>query len=60
MYLRVPIYLAETEREALSEPEQSIMEFYRNMARQLIESAAQDGHRATRRSAPSVDDGSPS
>ncbi|MGE3913192.1 MAG: LLM class flavin-dependent oxidoreductase [Chloroflexota bacterium] len=43
VFLRIPIYLADTAEKAASEPEQSIMEFYRGMGNQLIESAREPG-----------------
>lgn len=42
-YLRIPIYVAETEEQAVAEPERSIMQFYRDMGAQLTESATQSG-----------------
>jgi alkanesulfonate monooxygenase SsuD/methylene tetrahydromethanopterin reductase-like flavin-dependent oxidoreductase (luciferase family) len=42
-YLRIPIYVAETAEQAVAEPEQSIMQFYREMGAQLTESATQAG-----------------
>ncbi|MFN8524655.1 MAG: LLM class flavin-dependent oxidoreductase [Chloroflexota bacterium] len=47
VYLRIPIYVADTTGAALAEPRDSIMQFYREMARQLTESAGQAGSRAT-------------
>ena len=43
VFLRIPIYVADTERQALEEPEQSLMTFYRNMAAQLAQSATEAG-----------------
>jgi alkanesulfonate monooxygenase SsuD/methylene tetrahydromethanopterin reductase-like flavin-dependent oxidoreductase (luciferase family) len=40
VYIRVPIYLAETAAEAQAEPEESMMSFYRNFAVQLEINAA--------------------
>ncbi|MDP8923236.1 MAG: LLM class flavin-dependent oxidoreductase, partial [Chloroflexota bacterium] len=51
VFLRVPIYVADTEEQALSEPEPSMMQFYRAMANQLIESARDPGARPTERRA---------
>ncbi len=51
VYLRVPVYLAETERRAREEPEQSIMSFYRWLGGQLAESATLAGARALERRA---------
>ena len=52
VYLRVPIYVGETEASARADPEQSIMPFYRTLGRQIEDSASASGcacHRATRR-----------
>ncbi|MHB8575582.1 MAG: LLM class flavin-dependent oxidoreductase [Dehalococcoidia bacterium] len=46
VYLRVPIYLAETEQEAVSEPQESIMRFYQGLGAQLEQSATGTGARA--------------
>ena len=43
VFLRIPVYVAETEQQALDEPEQSMMTFYRNMANQLAQSASEAG-----------------
>jgi alkanesulfonate monooxygenase SsuD/methylene tetrahydromethanopterin reductase-like flavin-dependent oxidoreductase (luciferase family) len=43
VFLRIPIYLAETEERAASEPRESVMEFYRAMGRQLIDSSKEPG-----------------
>ena len=43
VFLRIPIYIGETPEQAAAEPEQSIMEFYRNMANQLIQSSKEPG-----------------
>ena len=43
VFLRIPIYIGETAELAAAEPEQSIMEFYRNMANQLIQSSKEPG-----------------
>jgi len=47
VYLRVPVYVGETERAAQAEPERSIMQFYRTLGAQLEESATRSGARAT-------------
>src|SRR5262245_14270109 len=46
VYLRVPIYVSETEASARADPEQSIMEFYRTLGQQVEESATRAGARA--------------
>jgi alkanesulfonate monooxygenase SsuD/methylene tetrahydromethanopterin reductase-like flavin-dependent oxidoreductase (luciferase family) len=46
VYLRVPIYVGETEASARAEPEQSIMQFYRTLGLQLEDSAKRPGMRA--------------
>jgi len=46
VYLRVPIYVGETEASARADPEQSIMEFYRTLGQQVEESATRAGARA--------------
>ncbi len=51
VYLRVPVYVAETERQAREEPEASIMSFYRWLGGQLAVSAALAGARAVERRA---------
>src|SRR5688572_22171597 len=43
VFLRIPVYIADTEQQALDEPEQSLMTFYRNMAAQLAQSAGEAG-----------------
>jgi len=43
VYLRIPVYVADTAEGALAEPEQSIMKFYRDMAIQLAASATESG-----------------
>ena len=43
VYLRIPVYVADTAEQALAEPERSIMEFYRDMAAQLAASVNQSG-----------------
>ena len=47
MYLRVPVYVADTEAVALSEPRTSIMNFYAALGKQLEDSARLEGARAT-------------
>jgi alkanesulfonate monooxygenase SsuD/methylene tetrahydromethanopterin reductase-like flavin-dependent oxidoreductase (luciferase family) len=47
VYLRVPVYVGETEAAAQAEPEQSIMQFYRTLGAQLEDSATRSGARAT-------------
>src|SRR5262245_34416376 len=46
VYLRVPIYVGETEAAARAEPEQSIMQFYRTLGQQVEASATRAGARA--------------
>jgi len=46
VYLRVPVHVAETAAAALSEPEASVMNFYRGLGAQLEQSAAGPGARA--------------
>jgi alkanesulfonate monooxygenase SsuD/methylene tetrahydromethanopterin reductase-like flavin-dependent oxidoreductase (luciferase family) len=46
VYLRVPVYVADTEAAARTDPEASIMEFYRTLGRQIEESATREGARA--------------
>jgi alkanesulfonate monooxygenase SsuD/methylene tetrahydromethanopterin reductase-like flavin-dependent oxidoreductase (luciferase family) len=46
VYLRVPIYVGETEAAARAEPEQSIMQFYRTLGQQIEDSATRAGARA--------------
>ncbi len=46
VYLRVPVYVAATEAQALSEPEESIMHFYRYLGQRIEESVALEGVRA--------------
>jgi alkanesulfonate monooxygenase SsuD/methylene tetrahydromethanopterin reductase-like flavin-dependent oxidoreductase (luciferase family) len=45
VFLRLPLYLAETREQARAEPEQSIMHFYRWLGDQLEASAAKSGAR---------------
>ena len=46
VFLRVPVYIAETEARARAEPEVSVMTFYRYLGRQLEHSASKSGARA--------------
>jgi alkanesulfonate monooxygenase SsuD/methylene tetrahydromethanopterin reductase-like flavin-dependent oxidoreductase (luciferase family) len=46
VYLRVPIYVAETEASARADPEPSIMQFYRTLGLQLEGTANRPGVRA--------------
>ncbi|MGH7153315.1 MAG: LLM class flavin-dependent oxidoreductase [Acetobacteraceae bacterium] len=46
IFLRVPVYLAETESRARTEPQESIMQFYRYLGAQLADSATRAGARA--------------
>ena len=46
VFLRVPIYLAETAEAAIAEPEESIMSFYKSLGSTLESSAAIAGARA--------------
>lgn len=46
VYLRVPVYVADTEEQAATEPEASIMQFYRGLGSQLEASAAGVGARS--------------
>jgi alkanesulfonate monooxygenase SsuD/methylene tetrahydromethanopterin reductase-like flavin-dependent oxidoreductase (luciferase family) len=45
VYLRVPAYLAETEAQARSEPQESLMHFYREQAQRLRDSLSRAGTR---------------
>jgi alkanesulfonate monooxygenase SsuD/methylene tetrahydromethanopterin reductase-like flavin-dependent oxidoreductase (luciferase family) len=47
VYLRVPIYVGETEAAARADPEQSIMQLYRTLGLQLEDSATRAGARAS-------------
>jgi len=47
VYLRVPVYVAETEAAARAEPEQSIMHLYRTLGSQLVDTASRPGTRAS-------------
>jgi alkanesulfonate monooxygenase SsuD/methylene tetrahydromethanopterin reductase-like flavin-dependent oxidoreductase (luciferase family) len=46
VYLRVPVYVAATEAQAFSEPQESIMYFYRYLGQRIEESATLEGARA--------------
>jgi alkanesulfonate monooxygenase SsuD/methylene tetrahydromethanopterin reductase-like flavin-dependent oxidoreductase (luciferase family) len=46
VYLRVPTYLADTENRARSEPQDSLMHFYREQAQRLRDSLSRAGTRA--------------
>ena len=46
VFLRVPVYVAATEAQALSEPEESIMYFYRYLGQRIEDSATLEGARA--------------
>lgn len=46
VYLRVPIYVGETEASARADPERSIMQFYRTLGQQIEDSATRAGARA--------------
>ena len=46
VFLRVPVYVAETEARARAEPQDSIMHFYRYLGAQLTDSASRAGARA--------------
>ena len=46
MFLRVPVYVAETDKAAREEPEESIMYFYRYLGERLEDSATRAGVRA--------------
>jgi alkanesulfonate monooxygenase SsuD/methylene tetrahydromethanopterin reductase-like flavin-dependent oxidoreductase (luciferase family) len=47
VYLRVPIYVGETEAQARADPEHSIMQLYRTLGMQLEDSAKRPGARAS-------------
>ncbi len=47
VFLRVPVYVAATEEQAVAESETSIMQFYRGLGTQLEQSASGPGARAT-------------
>ncbi len=46
IFLRVPVYVAATEAQALTEPEESVMYFYRYLGARIEESATLEGARA--------------
>jgi len=46
VYLRVPVYIAETERQAREEPHESVMFFYKYLGERIEASAAMEGARA--------------
>src|ERR1041384_473460 len=46
VFLRAPVYLADTDKAALEEPEESIMYFYRYLGERLEDSATRAGVRA--------------
>jgi alkanesulfonate monooxygenase SsuD/methylene tetrahydromethanopterin reductase-like flavin-dependent oxidoreductase (luciferase family) len=46
VFLRVPVYVAATEERARSEPEESVMHFYRYLGARIEESARLEGARA--------------
>jgi alkanesulfonate monooxygenase SsuD/methylene tetrahydromethanopterin reductase-like flavin-dependent oxidoreductase (luciferase family) len=46
VFLRVPVYVADTVEQAVSEPEASIMHFYRYLGERLEDSATRSGARA--------------
>jgi len=46
VYLRVPVYVAETEEQARRDPEESVMHLFRSIGGQLAESADRAGARA--------------
>jgi alkanesulfonate monooxygenase SsuD/methylene tetrahydromethanopterin reductase-like flavin-dependent oxidoreductase (luciferase family) len=46
VYLRVPVYVAATERQAREEPHESIMFFYKYLGERIEASATQEGARA--------------
>jgi alkanesulfonate monooxygenase SsuD/methylene tetrahydromethanopterin reductase-like flavin-dependent oxidoreductase (luciferase family) len=46
VFLRLPVYIADTVERAIAEPESSIMHFYRYLGEQLEDSAARSGARA--------------
>jgi alkanesulfonate monooxygenase SsuD/methylene tetrahydromethanopterin reductase-like flavin-dependent oxidoreductase (luciferase family) len=46
VFLRAPVYVAETARQARDEPEESIMYFYRYLGERLEDSATRSGVRA--------------
>src|SRR5919205_850622 len=46
VFLRAPVYIAETDQAAREEPEESIMYFYRYLGERLVDSATRSGVRA--------------
>jgi alkanesulfonate monooxygenase SsuD/methylene tetrahydromethanopterin reductase-like flavin-dependent oxidoreductase (luciferase family) len=46
VFLRVPVYIAATERQAREEPRESVMYFYRYLGQRIEESASLEGARA--------------
>jgi len=46
VYLRVPVYVAETERQAREEPQESVMHFFKYLGERIEASAALEGARA--------------
>ncbi|MEI7710596.1 MAG: LLM class flavin-dependent oxidoreductase [Rhodospirillales bacterium] len=46
VYLRVPVYVAATEKQALEEPMESVMHFYKYLGARIEASAVQEGARA--------------
>jgi alkanesulfonate monooxygenase SsuD/methylene tetrahydromethanopterin reductase-like flavin-dependent oxidoreductase (luciferase family) len=46
VFLRAPVYVAETDQAAREEPEESIMYFYRYLGERLVDSASRAGVRA--------------
>jgi len=46
IYLRVPVYVAETEAQAREEPRESVMHFYRYLGERIEQPASQEGARA--------------
>ena len=46
VFLRVPVYVAPTEQRARSEPEESVMHFYRYLGERIEESSRLEGARA--------------
>jgi alkanesulfonate monooxygenase SsuD/methylene tetrahydromethanopterin reductase-like flavin-dependent oxidoreductase (luciferase family) len=46
VYLRVPVYVAATERQAMEEPRESVMFFYRYLGERIEASAVMEGARA--------------
>jgi alkanesulfonate monooxygenase SsuD/methylene tetrahydromethanopterin reductase-like flavin-dependent oxidoreductase (luciferase family) len=47
VYLRVPVFVGDSEASARTDPEHSIMQFYRTLGAQLEESATRSGARAS-------------